>query len=632
MDEGFARAFGLDSALGREGLSLAQVVETVHPDDKAGLAKAIGEAIARGGAYAHQYRVRRADGRYYWIEANGRVDHAPDATPLSFPGVLIDVEERRAVAAERDRATALLREKAVEFETLADNIPALCWMARADGHIYWYNRRWYDYTGTDAESMQGWGWKAVHDPAALPGVTERWQHSIATGERFDMTFPAARPGRHVQPLPDPHRADPRRDRHRRALVRHQHRHHRSACGPGCPAPAQRDPGGAGRRSHRRARSDLAGVERPSGRGRFRGPLRQPQPGLERHAGLERGRVEGGPLPRLRPPGGPGIDARGRRQPRPRRDAARFREPLPDPRRGLPLVLLEHRAAPGAHLRLGARRHRDQGAGPRPGRGRGGPAPVAEDGGGGPAHRWPRPRLQQLARRHLGQPGADADPHQPGPAQGCRPLHGRRPRRGQARCRADPPPARLLPPPDAGPAAHRREPAGDGHGGSDPAHGRSHHHHRGGGGGRALALPRRSAAARECAAQPLHQRPRRDARGRAHHHRDRQQVARCPCRAPARRSAGPVPLAVRDRYRHRHEPGRAGQGVRPVLHDQAHRPGHGSRPVDDLRLRQADGRAGADLFRTRPGHDGLHLPAPLPRRGGGSRFARPPGRCAECRAG
>ncbi|APX87897.1 hybrid sensor histidine kinase/response regulator [Methylorubrum extorquens] len=189
VDEGFARAFGLDPALGREGLSLAQVVETVHPDDKAGLAKAIGEAIARGGAYAHQYRVRRADGRYYWIEANGRVDHAPDGTPLSFPGVLIDVEERRAVAAERDRATALLREKAVEFETLADNIPALCWMARADGHIYWYNRRWYDYTGTDAESMQGWGWKAVHDPAALPGVTERWQHSIATGERFDMTFP-----------------------------------------------------------------------------------------------------------------------------------------------------------------------------------------------------------------------------------------------------------------------------------------------------------------------------------------------------------------------------------------------------------------------------------------------------------
>ena len=189
VDEAFARAFGLDPALGRVGLSLAQVVETVHPDDKPGLAEAIGAAVARGGAYAHQYRVRRADGRYYWIEANGRVEHDPDGTPTRFPGVLIDVEGRRAVEAERDRASALLREKAVEFETLADNIPALCWMAQADGAIYWYNRRWYDYTGTDFAAMQGWGWEAVHDPAVLPAVAARWRHSLDTGTRFEMTFP-----------------------------------------------------------------------------------------------------------------------------------------------------------------------------------------------------------------------------------------------------------------------------------------------------------------------------------------------------------------------------------------------------------------------------------------------------------
>ena len=189
VDEAFARAFGLDPALGRVGLSLEQVVETVHPDDKVGLARAIDAVIRSGGAYAHQYRVRRADGRYYWIEANGRVEHGRDGGPIRFPGVLIDVEERRAVAAELDRASALAREKAVEFETLADNIPALCWMARADGHIYWYNRRWYDYSGTDYEAMQGWGWEALHDPAVLPSVAARWGHSLATGEPFEMTFP-----------------------------------------------------------------------------------------------------------------------------------------------------------------------------------------------------------------------------------------------------------------------------------------------------------------------------------------------------------------------------------------------------------------------------------------------------------
>ncbi|MXP64736.1 PAS domain S-box protein [Roseomonas sp. M0104] len=109
VDDAFARTFGLDPALGRVGLRFEQVVATVHPDDKPRLIEAVQAAIAHGGAYAHQYRVRRADGNYYWIEANGRVDHAPDGTPLSFPGVLIDVEERRAVEAERDSAAAALR-------------------------------------------------------------------------------------------------------------------------------------------------------------------------------------------------------------------------------------------------------------------------------------------------------------------------------------------------------------------------------------------------------------------------------------------------------------------------------------------------------------------------------------------
>lgn len=104
VDEAFANAFGLDPALGREGIPLAQIVATVHPDDQERLAKAIEEAIVAGSAFAQQYRVRRSDGQYYWLEANGRVDHAPDGTPLSFPGVLIDMEGRRSLEAERDLA------------------------------------------------------------------------------------------------------------------------------------------------------------------------------------------------------------------------------------------------------------------------------------------------------------------------------------------------------------------------------------------------------------------------------------------------------------------------------------------------------------------------------------------------
>ncbi|WP_221090916.1 PAS domain-containing protein [Deinococcus aquaedulcis] len=182
VDEAFATNFGLDPALGREGLNLEQVVATVHPDDRPGLMAAIEEAVARGGPYAHEYRVRRRDGQYYWIEANGRVDRDADGTPVSFPGVLLDVEARRTVL-------AALRESEERFRELADHISQFAWTADASGAIGWYNKRWYDYTGTTLDEVRNWGWAQVHHPDHVDGVVQRFQQAIESGEPWEDTFP-----------------------------------------------------------------------------------------------------------------------------------------------------------------------------------------------------------------------------------------------------------------------------------------------------------------------------------------------------------------------------------------------------------------------------------------------------------
>jgi PAS domain S-box-containing protein len=82
-----------------------------------------------------------------------------------------------------------IREADAQFRTMAEAIPQLAWMAEPDGHIFWYNQRWYDYTGTGPEDMKGWGWQEVHDPKILPRVVERWTASIESGEPFEMVFP-----------------------------------------------------------------------------------------------------------------------------------------------------------------------------------------------------------------------------------------------------------------------------------------------------------------------------------------------------------------------------------------------------------------------------------------------------------
>ncbi|MCW2275899.1 PAS domain S-box-containing protein [Rhodoblastus acidophilus] len=87
------------------------------------------------------------------------------------------------------QAEEALREREADLRAFADAMPQLAWIADEEGSIRWYNRRWYEYTGTTPEQMEGWGWRSVHDPQVLPEVMTRWSTSVATGKPFDMTFP-----------------------------------------------------------------------------------------------------------------------------------------------------------------------------------------------------------------------------------------------------------------------------------------------------------------------------------------------------------------------------------------------------------------------------------------------------------
>jgi PAS domain S-box-containing protein len=101
----------------------------------------------------------------------------------------LDITERKHAAEAQREAEAQVRRSEEELRALADSIPQLAWMADASGYIFWYNRGWYDYTGTTLEEMKGTGWRSVHDPKVLPAVTELWTRSLESGTRFEMEFP-----------------------------------------------------------------------------------------------------------------------------------------------------------------------------------------------------------------------------------------------------------------------------------------------------------------------------------------------------------------------------------------------------------------------------------------------------------
>jgi PAS domain S-box-containing protein len=154
-DARFARCFGLDEEICRTGFAIDEATRSIHDEDRDRVALAIAEALRRGGPYQAQFRVRQDSGAYRWIEASGRVQLGEDGVATRFPGVLIDIEDRRIAEAERDRALALLR-------TFTEAVPGVVYAKDREGRMLVANRGATDLIGkppafylgrTDAEVL-----------------------------------------------------------------------------------------------------------------------------------------------------------------------------------------------------------------------------------------------------------------------------------------------------------------------------------------------------------------------------------------------------------------------------------------------------------------------------------------------
>ncbi len=190
VDDALALAHGLDPALARTELRLEQVVSAVHPDDRAGLAEAIAEAVRRGGRYAHQYRTRGADGAYRWIEAIGRVDLDAHGQAVGFPGVLIDIDERRRVEAERDQAQTLLR-------SFVEAAPGVVYAKDRQGRMLIGNRGTTELIGLPPEIYVGrTDAELLGDPAQAAIVMATDERVMASGQteqlEEEVSFPDGR--------------------------------------------------------------------------------------------------------------------------------------------------------------------------------------------------------------------------------------------------------------------------------------------------------------------------------------------------------------------------------------------------------------------------------------------------------
>jgi len=130
-----------------------------------------------------QLHARRRDtGQEWFFSFSG--EPVRDESGNLRMGVLIT----RDITAYKN-AELSIREGAERFRTLADNITQLAWMADERGNVFWYNKRWYDFTGTSGDVIPQWGWPEAQHGDHAERVVAKLERCFASGEFWEDTFP-----------------------------------------------------------------------------------------------------------------------------------------------------------------------------------------------------------------------------------------------------------------------------------------------------------------------------------------------------------------------------------------------------------------------------------------------------------
>jgi len=100
-----------------ESFSYQDLLDSVHPDDRARRLATLEQALNTGGDYSIEYRVIWPDGSQHWMDVRTRAVRGADGSLKSLVGVCSDITARKTAEIEREN---LLEQLAAERTALAE--------------------------------------------------------------------------------------------------------------------------------------------------------------------------------------------------------------------------------------------------------------------------------------------------------------------------------------------------------------------------------------------------------------------------------------------------------------------------------------------------------------------------------
>ncbi|HVH42437.1 MAG TPA: ATP-binding protein [Labilithrix sp.] len=179
----------IDDLLLAEALDTEEAwLSSISDGDRQHVRRARASAFdASKGAASHwssTYGLRTGGERPVLVRERGSVAHDPSGRPFRAAGMLEVVDAD--IASRTVPGPPRLSE--AQLGLFFDWLPQLAWSTTPDGWIDFYNDRWYAYTGSTFEEMEGWGWIRVHDPDDLTRIIRVYRQAFVGGQPWEDEF------------------------------------------------------------------------------------------------------------------------------------------------------------------------------------------------------------------------------------------------------------------------------------------------------------------------------------------------------------------------------------------------------------------------------------------------------------
>jgi diguanylate cyclase (GGDEF)-like protein/PAS domain S-box-containing protein len=111
---------------------------------------------------------------------------------VTFAAMLIMLLATVTFLLDRTRMQSVLtiaeRQEGARFQTLAEAIPQIVWIADAKGHTTYINKRWYRMTGMSEGGALGSEWiESVHPDDRTP-CQDKWKECLRSNETFEIEY------------------------------------------------------------------------------------------------------------------------------------------------------------------------------------------------------------------------------------------------------------------------------------------------------------------------------------------------------------------------------------------------------------------------------------------------------------